>query len=339
MFLPNPFSAPRSRHSHLAARLTRATLLGGTALALLIGAGSGAWAEVVKVGVNAQAVVNGVAVGDGANAGYQKNPDGSYVKNADGSLKRVDDYVGAVAIGAGADVESRNGIAVGAGAAVGSGGGVAIGAKANGGFAIGGYAYGGNAASVVGSAYGSESVAMGVYSQAGIQVAARQGDANAVQNMDGGYYTYPVMNATALGARSLALGDASVAIGKGSVAAAASSVAIGIAVDDAFRDGKGAYGVSSVAIGQNAIAGIKLESNSKDGVLLQDGKYYTFSYNRAIAFGAGANAQGNSVIAFGSDAITTGDNSIAIGTGAHAFNGGIALGLNSTTDDYVKTRS
>ena len=337
MFFSYPFSAPRLRHSHPAARLTRATLLGGTALALLIGAGSGAWAEVVKVGVNAQAVVNGVAVGDGANAGYQKNPDGTYVKNADGNLIRVDDYVGAVAIGAGADVESRNGIAVGAGAAVGSGGGVAIGGQTNSGVAIGGNAFGGyygGAASVAGSAIGSETVAFGIYSQAGYRVAAKKGDNEAYKEMDGNYYVDLGMNATALGARSLALGGASVAIGKGSVAAASSSVAIGIAVDDAFRDGKGAYGVSSVAIGQNAIAGIKLESNSKDGVLLQDGKYYTFPYNRAIAFGAGANAQGNSVIAFGSDAITTGDNSIAIGTGAHAFNGGIALGLNSTTDVY-----
>jgi hypothetical protein len=331
VFLPNPFSAPRSRHSHPAARLTRASLLGGTALVVLIGAGGGAWAQV-KVGVNAQAAVSGVAIGDGAIAGYQRNPDGS--------LKKVDDYVGAVAIGAGADVESRNGIAVGAGAAVGSGGGVAIGGQTNSGVAIGGNAFGGyygGAASVAGSAIGSETVAFGIYSQAGYRVAAKKGDNEAYMEMDGNYYVDLGMNATALGARSLALGGASVAIGKGSVAAAASSVAIGIAVDDAFRDGKGAYGVASVAIGQNAIAGIRRESNSKDGVLLQDGKYYTFPYNRAIAFGAGANAQGNSVIAFGSDAITTGDNSIAIGTGAHAFNGGIALGLNSTTDDYVKT--
>jgi hypothetical protein len=328
MLFSNAASAPRLRHSHPAARLTRATLLGGTALVVLIGAGGGAWAEV-KVGVNAQAAVNGVAVGDGAIAGYQRNPDGS--------LKKVDDYVGAVAIGAGADVESRNGIAVGAGAAVGSGGGVAIGGQANSGVAIGGNAFGGyygGAASVAGYAIGSETVAFGIYSQAGYRVAAKKGDNEAYKEMDGNYYVDLGMNATALGARSLALGGASVAIGKGSVAAAASSVAIGIAVDDAFRDGKGAYGVSSVAIGQNAIAGSRRESNSNDGVLLQDGKYYTFPYNRAIAFGAGANAQGNSVIAFGSDAMTTGDNSIAIGTGAHASNGGIALGLNSTTDVY-----
>ena len=316
MFFSNASSAPRLRHSHLAASLTRATLLGGTALVLLLGAGGGAWAQVT-VGANSKAAVNSVAVGDGAKAGY--NDQGA----------PVDSYAAAVAIGANADAESRAAVAIGSGSKVGSGGGVAIDGQTNGGLAIGGNAYGGlygGAASVAGSANGSETVAVGVYSQAGYRVVAKKDDDGAFKEMDGNYYVYPVMNATALGARSVALGNNSVAIGMNSAAASDYSIAIGIGQRD-WNENSGAFGQGSIAIGQNAVAGMRTVVNQGvEGAVLIGDKWNLISSNpAAIAIGQGASAQASY--------------SMAIGPGANANNGGVALGLNSATDVYDNTNS
>ena len=209
--------------------LLRASLLGGTALALLIGAGSGAWAQSPS---QSQSVAGGLASGENS-----------------------------LAVGTGSVASSTSGVAVGITAIARGSLATAVGAgaiaSADYSTAIGDLAYTiGLASTAVGmgsNALGNGATAVGRWATAGVF-----GDSTVIRGTALGVNSKAsASNATALGYNAAAVTDSSIALGVNSVAGALSSLLgqdlpIPAIRAVAIGPGASALGSSSVALGDGA---------------------------------------------------------------------------------------
>ena len=293
---PMPFSASLFRSSFIPSRgrspqrvpftagpalhLLRASLLGGTALALLIGAGSGAWAQSVEGGAATGA--NSLAVGIQAKA-YSQSSTALGNSSVAGSSDPAQNGDYTTALGAGASATAAYSTAVGD---------IAIASGDN------SSAMGYNA-----RAYGQDATAVGASAVAGVA-----GDRSVIQvTALGALAQATASNATALGYNAQATARNTTALGYNATAITDSSIALGvdsragslsgllgesspIPTTRAVAIGPGAmaFGQSSVAIGDTAL----VQKFASGGVAI--GNNAIASVVNSVALGAGSIAQSGS---------------------------------------------
>ena len=294
---PMPFSASLFRSSFIPSRgrspqrvpftagpalhLLRASLLGGTALALLIGAGSGAWAQSVEGGAATGA--NSLAVGIQAKA-YSQSSTALGNSSVAGSSDPAQNGDYTTALGAGASATAAYSTAVGD---------IAIASGDN------SSAMGYNA-----RAYGQDATAVGASAVAGVA-----GDRSVIQvTALGALAQATASNATALGYNAQATARNTTALGYNATAITDSSIALGvdsragslsgllgesppIPTTRAVAIGPGAmaFGQSSVAIGDTAL----VQKFASGGVAI--GNNAIASVVNSVALGADSITQSGSV--------------------------------------------